>query len=426
MKLCVIVARGLGAAHTGPYGNRWIDTPALDALATESVVFDVHLAAHPDAESARQVWRTGRHVFAPPPAEGPDLLAALRQAGVRTTLVLDTTRPVVESFTTGWDDVRRVDGLAPLVEQGRQALAELAAAPGPGLVWLEMASLLPPWQVADEFVDAYFAPPPVEEDEDEDEEEEEDEAPDLEEDYPEEEPLDPIFEPPIGKIDPDDDELYLAIQTTFAAALSQQDAALADLLDGLPDDVAVLFTADHGQALGEHGVVGPVRPWLHAEVVQVPLILHLPGAVTRRRAAELTMSIDLGPTVAELLGTTLPGAQGRCVLPLTRLTRTPWRDYACLGTRLGEQVEWALWTADRRLRLPIAGSDEPPRLFLAPDDRCEVNDLRQHHLEEAEALERTLRAYVEAAARPGLLEAPPLRIEQESGPGVEGAHEGDG
>ena len=35
MKLCVIVARGLGAGHTGPYGNRWVSTPSLNALALE-------------------------------------------------------------------------------------------------------------------------------------------------------------------------------------------------------------------------------------------------------------------------------------------------------------------------------------------------------------------------------------------------------
>jgi hypothetical protein len=419
MKLCVIVARGLGAAHTGPYGNRWIDTPALNALAAESLVFDVHLAAHPDAGSTRSAWRTGRHVFVPPAADAPDLLAVLHQGGVHTTLVVDTTRPTIEPFTAGWDEVRRVEGLAAVVEQGRQALAKLAAATGPGLVWLELASLLPPWQVADEFVDPYFAPPPPEEDEEQDEEEEEeDDTRELDE-YEEEEPLGPIFDPPTGAIDPEDDELYLAIQTTFAAAVSQQDAALAELLDGLPDDVAVLFTADHGQTLGEHGVVGPVHPFLHAEVVHVPLILRLAGVVTRRRAAELTLSIDLGPTVADLLGTTLPGAHGRSVLPLTQRQGAPWRVYGCLGMRVGDEVEWALWTADRALRVPIAGRDGQRRLYVKPDDRCEVNDVRHHYLEEAEGLERTLRAYVEAAARPGPLEAPPLPVEQESSPGVD-------
>ena len=403
MKLCVIVSRGLGAAHTGPYGNRWIDTPALDALAAEGVVFDVHLAAHPEAAAARCAWRTGCHDFpvphppVTPAVEQPDLLATLRQVGIHTRLILDTSRPTVEAFAAGWDDVQRVEGLAALVARGRRALADLAASTEPGLLWLELASLLPPWEVADEFVDPYFAPPPEPDEEEEDEEEEdEEEIEPQEEEEEEEEPLDPIFDPAPGVIDPEDDDLYLALQTTCAAAISQQDAVLAELLDGLPDDVAVLFTSDHGQALGEHGVVGPVRPWLHTELVLVPLILRLPGAITRRRVSELTLSIDLAPTVADFLGTTLPGAQGRSLLPLTRLESVPWRDHAGLGTRTGDEIEWALWTANRSLRVPIACTEGLPRLYVKPDDRCEVNDVLHHYPEEAETLQRTLRDYVEA------------------------------
>ncbi len=391
MKLCVLVARGLGAAHIGPYGNRWVDTTALDALASQGVVFDLHLAAHPDPEAARHVMRTGRHLFpqpgAAPPAQGADLLDALRQAGVPTWLVLDTSRPSPTAFEAGWDALHRADGLRGAVEQGRQLLAQLSAREGPGLLWLDLASLLPPWNVPAELIDAYFAPPAPDE-----EAEEEGEA--------EEEPLEQVFDPPAGPIVPEDDDLYLAIRTTYAAAISELDALLPDLLEGLPDDVAVLFTSDHGQALGEHGVVGPVRPWLHAEVVDVPLILHLPGRTCRRRVGELTLSVDLAPTVADLFGVLLPGAHGRSLLPLVGLDRVAWREHGGGGLRVGEDIEWALWTPDKTLRLPLTGEEAAPHLYLEPDDRWEVNDVVAHHLEEAEEMERTLRAYVAACAGP--------------------------
>jgi arylsulfatase A-like enzyme len=413
MKLCVLVARGLGAAHIGPYGNRWVDTTALDALASQGVVFDVHLAAHPDPDSARRVMRTGRHVFPQqtdtPPPECHDLLDVLRGAGVRTWLVIDSSRPYPATFEAGWDVVHRADGLRATIEQGRQLLGELAAREGPGLLWLDLASLLPPWNVSAELVDAYFAPPPPP-----DEEDEEDGEPAEEE---EEEPLEPIFDPPIGAIDPEDDDLYLAIRTTYAAAISELDALLPDLLEGLPDDVAVLFTSDHGQALGEHGVVGAVRPYLHAEVVDVPLILHLAGRTCRRRVEELTLSVDLAPTMADLFGVSLPGAHGRSLLPLVGLERVPWREHGGGGLRVGDAVEWALWTRDLVLRLPVAGEEAAPRLYVKPDDRWEVNDVVQHHLEEAEAMEHALRAYVAACARPGPLEitAKPQAAEADHG-----------
>src|SRR5258708_7148339 len=121
MKLLVLVLRGLGAAHTGPHGNRWIDTSALNALAADGIVFDTHLAAHPDAEGAAWAWRTGCHRFPGAPgfdqpeaqATGPtsDLLALLRGRGVRTWLVRDTSRPGAASFAEGWDSVDHCQGL---------------------------------------------------------------------------------------------------------------------------------------------------------------------------------------------------------------------------------------------------------------------------------------------------------------------------
>ena len=52
MKVLVLAARGLQAAYVGCYGNPWIATPNLDALAAEGVVFDRHFADRADAAGA--------------------------------------------------------------------------------------------------------------------------------------------------------------------------------------------------------------------------------------------------------------------------------------------------------------------------------------------------------------------------------------
>ena len=93
----------------------------------------------------------------------------------------------------------------------------------------------------EEFITPYFTSPPLPEDE---EEEDESEA------EVEDEPLEPLLDPPTGPIDPEDDLLFEVIQTTYAAAISQLDAALADLLDGLPDDVGLLLTSDSRPGAG--------------------------------------------------------------------------------------------------------------------------------------------------------------------------------
>ena len=190
------------------------------------------------------------------------------------------------------------------------------------------------------------------------------------------------------------------------------DSALAGLLADLPDDVAVLLTADHGQALGEHLVVGPVRPFLHEEIVHVPLILYGPGWRAGHRVAALTQSVDLAPTLAELFGDRLENAHGQSLLPLLGLEQRSLRDYACMGLRVGEKIEWRVRTPEWALLLPLEEGSEP-RLYVKPDDRCEVNNVVHPHPEHAEALVKTLRTFVTATAAPGPLATPALLDENE-------------
>ena len=64
MNVVVVAAHGLGCHWLGPYGNAWVGTPAADALASESVVFDRqgHRLATASCDGTVGVWeaRTGR------------------------------------------------------------------------------------------------------------------------------------------------------------------------------------------------------------------------------------------------------------------------------------------------------------------------------------------------------------------------------
>ncbi|MFN5532429.1 MAG: hypothetical protein ACK5F7_17775, partial [Planctomycetaceae bacterium] len=73
----------------GVYGNDWIETPALQRLASEGVVFDAHFAATLDAPRAAAAWWSARIPAAEVGAEGgaaPDWSAieSLNAAGVHT------------------------------------------------------------------------------------------------------------------------------------------------------------------------------------------------------------------------------------------------------------------------------------------------------------------------------------------------------
>jgi arylsulfatase len=81
---------------------------------------------------------------------------------------------------------------------------------------------------------------------------------------------------------------------------------------GLWDRVAVIVTADHGEALHEHGHVGHNQQ-VYEESVHVPLVVRLPKGLGPRGARQraLTSHLDLAPTVADLMGVFGKGGSDR-------------------------------------------------------------------------------------------------------------------
>jgi len=173
----------------------------------------------------------------------------------------------------------------------------------------------------------------------------------------------------------------------------------------------VVLAADCGLSLGEHGVVGPVPTSAHEEIIHLPLILSLPGAdEAGRRVAALTQAVDLAPTLADVFEVELPSAQGRTLLPLVYGDSEQIRPYVCSGVQNGDIVEWCLRTLEYALLLPMQADAGGARLYVKPDDHYEVNNVVQHHMEQVEEMERTLRAFVEATRRPGPLALPSLAL----------------
>src|SRR5690606_22566365 len=130
----------------------------------------------------------------------------------------------------------------------------------------------------------------------------------------------------------------LRLRRTYAGCVTLLDAQLGRLFDALRrsgrlDDTMVIFTADQGEPLGEHGYVRRYRPWLYEELIHTPLIVRLPGGRRGgRRHQALVQAVDLYPTILSALGLPPDGsAHGHDLLPLIRGEQTKVRDYACLG-----------------------------------------------------------------------------------------------
>lgn len=97
---------------------------------------------------------------------------------------------------------------------------------------------------------------------------------------------------------------------------------------GLAGRTAILFTSDNGFFLGEHGLAGKWLP--HEASIRVPLIVHDPRLPADRRGTrrdEIALNVDLAPTLLGLAGLPVPeGMQGRSLVPLLRGDRpSDWR-----------------------------------------------------------------------------------------------------
>jgi arylsulfatase A-like enzyme len=92
----------------------------------------------------------------------------------------------------------------------------------------------------------------------------------------------------------------------------QLSATLRALRDaGEFDDTVVVLTADHGEGLGEHGLLKHM--YLHFEsVLRVPLVVAGPDVPAGERREEFASLVDVFPTVCDLTGVEPPvGLDGR-------------------------------------------------------------------------------------------------------------------
>ena len=126
--------------------------------------------------------------------------------------------------------------------------------------------------------------------------------------------------------------------------------ALIDEL-GLADDTIIVFTSDHGDMLGSHGLLTKGIATSYEEVHNIPLVLRVPGM--RRGQSEdraLVSLVDLGPTLLDLCGLrALERAQGRSFRPVLAGDADPadWRSaYAEFYGQRFVYTQRIIWDSD--------------------------------------------------------------------------------
>lgn len=92
----------------------------------------------------------------------------------------------------------------------------------------------------------------------------------------------------------------------YDGEVAGNDRSFGALLDGLKsrnlyDGTLIVFLADHGEELGEHGELGHAHD-LYRELLDIPLIVKWPGQTRGDRVREVAQHVDLLPTILHAAG----------------------------------------------------------------------------------------------------------------------------
>jgi len=177
---------------------------------------------------------------------------------------------------------------------------------------------------------------------------------------------------------------------------------MAPLLDeleglGLARSTLIVFTADHGEAFGEHGVF--LHDDLYGGTLHVPLILRLPGRLAPgRRVATPAALVDLMPTVLGILGVPAPPAtQGRNLAPLV-LGSAPDAPAEDVVSEYSQPGSHRTYETLRRGPLTYMVDKDAESLFDHTADPEERTNLLPAKVAEAEPLRAALVRWRQAAA----------------------------
>ncbi len=174
------------------------------------------------------------------------------------------------------------------------------------------------------------------------------------------------------------------------------DEALGELIDGivkrgLMDRTLWLIMGDHGEAFQEHPGNFAHSLFVYEENVHIPVIVVVPGALRQQlRAPQVGGTIDLGPTLLELLGLAPGAGQGRSLLRGEPGVARFFTDHS--GLLLGlRQDRW------KCIVEPEAGR---VRLFDLELDPGETNDVAGRERARAQRCRVHLEAWAAALAQP--------------------------
>jgi arylsulfatase len=178
------------------------------------------------------------------------------------------------------------------------------------------------------------------------------------------------YSPPLRR-----DEIR-AMRANYAGNVTLIDEQIGTILEavrhrGELERTLVVFTSDHGEMNGDHGLLYKAN--FLDPVIQVPLIIRPPVRGTTNGGHELSAVaewMDVGATIADYAGGSLPGpSRARSLRPLIEGTATSHREFA-VSEFLGHTA-----IVDRRWKIEFGPDGHPALLFDRAGDPLEQVNL---------------------------------------------------
>ena len=176
------------------------------------------------------------------------------------------------------------------------------------------------------------------------------------------------------------DEETSRARTAYWALVDRVDAMIGQMLDalernGLAENTLIVYSSDHGEQVGEHGLWW--KQTFYEEAIKVPLIMSWPGKLPEGESYEQVVSaLDLNATMLDAMAAPpLPSSHGKSLLRLLRGESDDWQNRAfseyctddgCIH-RMVREGEWKLNYYD----------GHEPQLFNLREDPTELRDLAQ-------------------------------------------------
>jgi choline-sulfatase len=165
----------------------------------------------------------------------------------------------------------------------------------------------------------------------------------------------------------------------YNGGIAYVDDVVGKLLDhlrsrGLYDNALIVVAADHGESLGDHGELTH-SIFLYEATIHVPLLFKLPGnRLAGRRVNAVASLVDLAPTVLDGLSQTPPPTmQGHSLLPLIGNPHPENRPSLATGDHSERSFGWSALVALRVGNQLYVHAPRPELYDLATDPDAKTN-----------------------------------------------------